>query len=71
MNKMNKVKQQKTTPVKKQKTTPVKKQKTKTQTTQDNRDIAIEYIESILNDDKKFKAFFKDIERMVMNNNNK
>jgi len=32
---------------------------------QEAKKITIQYIQSILNDDKKFNAFFKDIERMV------
>ena len=32
---------------------------------QEAKKITIQYIQSILNDDKKFNAFFKEIERMV------
>ena len=41
------------------------KQKQKQKEEQEAKKITIQYIQSILNDDKKFNAFFKDIERMV------
>ncbi len=40
-------------------------QKQKQKEEQEAKKITIQYIQSILNDDKKFNAFFKDIERMV------
>jgi len=46
-------------------TTQKQKQKQKQIEEQEAKKITIQYIQSILNDDKKFNAFFKDIERMV------
>lgn len=51
-------------------TTAIKTTKQKQKEEQEAKKISIQYIQSILNDDKKFNAFFKDIERMVKQTSN-